>query len=638
VRIAWLCFMSFAAGSWADNLDLFELSLDDLSKARVTVSSSRPETRLETPAIVTRFSVDEMRAMGLTELTDILSFVPGVNVQRHLFGQPFLSVRGVYEGFNQKVLFLIDDTPYVMPSHSAIPLKGIPLDVVSHVEIIRGPGAVYYGTNATAGVIKVVTKQRAEQAVRITTSEQQDWQLSGVAQLNTSADTSLMMAAQLEADSRIDVTYPAFETFAAGDVKQVEKNQSIYAKYQYGKSRVFFHGFESQFTGLAQPRNVNNINILTYTGFMLSALHEKQLDTNHQLKIFADYNRFYLKFDVKDFVASGQDGGFRLEDDGKNNDRIRMGINWDGKLTNWLNGFAGIEWERRATGDYEVFEATTNTTTGTIMPSFHLNEHSIYAQADMQPYLQGRVLVGVRYSNNEIIGESVVPRLAWVHKANAHNSFKALYSVGFNTPSFTQLKADFNGLVNGNENLKAERIESFDFGWYWQRSDINAGVTLFHYTAYDFVYSDRSSGAIEFYNSDQFSHNGVELEWEQNYQHNLKVFANLNYLFDGNQVDSEDSSAEFSVKYAMNIGAKYIMQKHLIGASIRYLDSRASANALTLWNMSYQYTLTNIKLKFDIKNLLEDDYLQPNMAEFNQRLVPNGSSTHQISASLSYQF
>ncbi|NVK37410.1 MAG: TonB-dependent receptor [Gammaproteobacteria bacterium] len=623
----------------AEEVDPFSLSLTDLSQVRVTVSSHRPESRLETPAIVTRLNVEEMRALGLTQLTDILSFVPGMQVQNHLFGQPFVSVRGIYEGFNQKVLFLLDDTPYFMSSHSDVPLKGIPLDAISHVEIIRGPGAVYYGTNATAGVIKVVTKKHIEHSqVELTMSEDQAWHLGGVSQYAIDKQQSIFVAAQVEAEQETQVTYPAFDTFAEGDVEQKSRHQSVYVRYQHANTRLYFHGFESEFTGLAQPRDINNINTLTYKAMMISASHDWQPITDHKVRLFADYNQFYLNFDVQDFNGVNQDGGFRVSDSGENNYRSRLGMNWDTSINDMLTTFAGLEWERRSTGDYEVFDATTDQTTGTIMPAFHLDELSLYGQADVRPYEQGRLFLGFRYTDNDIIGESVVPRFGFVHSLSQNSSVKLLYSEGFNTPSFTQLKADFNGLVNGNENLDAERVASHDVGYYWQDENINAGVTLFYYIAHDFVYSDRSGGSIDFYNSEAFEHAGLELEWEQNASKQMKWFANASYLFDGNEADGKDNSATYSPEYTVNIGMNWWQRVHRLGTSIRYVSERASADAMTLWDMSYQYTWQQTQYSVVVKNALADDQLQPNMAEFNDRLVPNGSPEQVIEFSVKYVF
>ncbi len=641
MRVISLGLVGLLAPVWvlAQDIDPFTLSLSDLSQVRVTVSSHRPESRIETPAIVTRLNVEDMRALGLTELTEILSFVPGMQVQIHLFGQPFVSVRGIYEGFNQKVLFLLDDTPYFMSSHSDVPLKGIPLDAVSHVEIIRGPGAVYYGTNATAGVIKVVTKQHVQKAqLQLSSSAEQDWQLSGATEYPLGEQQFFMLAAQVEADQKTNVHYPAFDAFSAGDVTQTEHNQSLYMRYKHAKSQLFFHGFESEFTGLAQPRNVSNVNSLTYTGFMLSASHDTQPISGHKVRYFADYNQFYLRFDVQDFNGANQDGGFRMSDNGENNFRSRFGMNWDTSVNDNLSMFSGIEWERRSTGDYEVFDGATNDTTGTIMPGFHLDELSIYGQADVIPYEHGRLFLGFRYTDNDIIGESLVPRFGFVHSLSVNSSVKALYSEGFNTPSFTQLKADFNGLVNGNENLEAERVASHDVGYYWQNETINAGVTLFYYIAHDFVYSDRSSGAIEFYNSEAFEHSGIELEWEQNIANRIRWFVNMSYLLDGNAEDAQDGSAKYSAEYSMNLGFHWRLRGHKIGMSLRHVSERASADATTLWNVSYQYLWQQTRFSVVVKNALADEQLQPNMAEFNDRLVPNGAPEEVVQLAVKYVF
>jgi len=77
-------------------------------------------------------------------------------------------IRGLGETSNQKVLFLLDGVPYWMPDISEIPLLGIPIESISHVEVIRGPGAVYYGSNASGGVINVVTRKTAGNVAALT--------------------------------------------------------------------------------------------------------------------------------------------------------------------------------------------------------------------------------------------------------------------------------------------------------------------------------------------------------------------------------------------------------------------------------------------------------------------------------------
>ena len=98
--------------------ELLDLSLTELGNITVTVASTHEETIQKTPAIVSRYEMDDMAKMGLRTLKDVLSFVPGVVLNDIKSGPTSIMIRGVYEAYNQKVLFLVDDVPYWMPSHA----------------------------------------------------------------------------------------------------------------------------------------------------------------------------------------------------------------------------------------------------------------------------------------------------------------------------------------------------------------------------------------------------------------------------------------------------------------------------------------------------------------------------------------
>lgn len=146
-----------------ENISLDELLSLDVS---VDVASSKVESIIDTPAIVSRYDTKDMQKLGLHTLKDVLSFFPGFVVQDGKVTS-MVMIRGISETFNQKVLFLLDGVPYWMPAHGDIPLLGIPIEAIDRVEVIRGPGAVIYGTNASAGVISVVTKKDQSKLVAL---------------------------------------------------------------------------------------------------------------------------------------------------------------------------------------------------------------------------------------------------------------------------------------------------------------------------------------------------------------------------------------------------------------------------------------------------------------------------------------
>ena len=61
--------------------------------------------------------------------------------------------RGVHTGFNPQVLMLINNIPITNLFHGDRNLVwgGMPVEAISRIEIIRGPGSALYGADAFAG-------------------------------------------------------------------------------------------------------------------------------------------------------------------------------------------------------------------------------------------------------------------------------------------------------------------------------------------------------------------------------------------------------------------------------------------------------------------------------------------------------
>ena len=156
----WLAWALAAPGlAPAAPPDVFELGLEQLSQLEVSVASGKRDSIVDAPAIVSSYSREDLEKFGIRTLKDMLSFVPGFVVQETYLGTTAVGVRGISDGFNQKLLLLLDDSPYWMSSHSDMPLLGIPFEAIDHIEVIRGPASVMYGTNASAGIVRVATRK-----------------------------------------------------------------------------------------------------------------------------------------------------------------------------------------------------------------------------------------------------------------------------------------------------------------------------------------------------------------------------------------------------------------------------------------------------------------------------------------------
>jgi outer membrane receptor protein involved in Fe transport len=74
-----------------------------------------------------------------------------------------------------------------------------------------------------------------------------------------------------------------------------------------------------------------------------------------------------------------------------------------------------------------------------------------------------------------------------------------------------------------------------------------------------------------------------------------------------------------------NLGAHYQpTTKATVGMSVRHIGPRSSADGIWLVNLDGQWRLGPVQLFATLENILDDDVMHPNMAEFNDRLVPSG--------------
>lgn len=111
---------------------------------------------------VTVIGREQIETWPAATLADLLAGVAGVDVQRR--GEPGvqadIGIRGT--GFEQTVI-LLDGMPMGDPQtgHHNLNLP-VPVEHIERIEVVKGPGAMAYGGNATGGVINIVTRQGGE--------------------------------------------------------------------------------------------------------------------------------------------------------------------------------------------------------------------------------------------------------------------------------------------------------------------------------------------------------------------------------------------------------------------------------------------------------------------------------------------
>jgi len=142
-----------------ETVDIYAMSLEELSKVKITSASLSDISLLKTPASVTHISQDDIAQSGARGIDELLRmYVPGLQLMRKVNGTA-LGIRGIISDRNDKFIILVNGR--IMNEHSV--LGGISerfistLGDIESINVVRGPGSVIHGPGAIAGVIDIST-------------------------------------------------------------------------------------------------------------------------------------------------------------------------------------------------------------------------------------------------------------------------------------------------------------------------------------------------------------------------------------------------------------------------------------------------------------------------------------------------
>ncbi|WP_234994857.1 TonB-dependent receptor [Microbulbifer donghaiensis] len=125
----------------------------------VVTAQKRAENLQDVPIAISAFTGENMKDMGVENLTDLGKFTPGVEMNNDTPLQPTYSIRGIQTGD-----FTVGSDPAV-----AVYVDGVytgrgagaevPLADIERVEVLKGPQGTLFGRNATGGAIHIISKK-----------------------------------------------------------------------------------------------------------------------------------------------------------------------------------------------------------------------------------------------------------------------------------------------------------------------------------------------------------------------------------------------------------------------------------------------------------------------------------------------
>lgn len=158
----WLTTFVFCFGLLAEEIPQKERGKEEIlfmEIPTVIASSKREQPMTEAASNVVIVTAEDIKMSGANNIADALRSVAGVDVREAHASQHVIGIRGFAD--TQHVLVTIDGDNVFMYHANHIFLDWAPIDLeeIDRIEIIKGPGAIFYGGNAFSGVINIITKK-----------------------------------------------------------------------------------------------------------------------------------------------------------------------------------------------------------------------------------------------------------------------------------------------------------------------------------------------------------------------------------------------------------------------------------------------------------------------------------------------
>ena len=131
---------------------------------QVLTPSRLPQRLDEAPSTVTVIDRAMIEASGARRLVDVLRLVPGLQVGYKNNSLPTATYHGLSDEYARRLLLLLNGQRIFQYSRGVIEWNNlpVPLENIERIEIVRGPAAAAYGSNALQAVINIQTGSPAE--------------------------------------------------------------------------------------------------------------------------------------------------------------------------------------------------------------------------------------------------------------------------------------------------------------------------------------------------------------------------------------------------------------------------------------------------------------------------------------------
>lgn len=648
-----------------------ELALVYGDKSTISIATGSQQPLRRAPAVATVITAQDIAAMGVTDLDEVLETVPGLHVSRsNNVYTPLYVVRGIYSEFNPQVLVLQNGVPMttLFVGSRGLGWGGLPLEHVARIEVIRGPGSALYGADAFAGVINIITKTAAdapgiELGLRAGSFKTYDgWMHYGgtVGEVNVAGYLRLGKSdgydrvVDADAQTALDGLFGTSASLAPGPVNTGRDAVDGNLDVSQGKLRLRANyklrddlGTGAGIAAALDP--VGKVRTERITTDM--SWSDVDLAPDWRLTLTGSYLHYTqeLTTPLRIFPPGAFGGAFPEGMQGAPNTwerqirlsavtsfsgwkghQLRLGIGYDD-----LDLYRTQEFKNFTLIQSGPFSGAPVPTPGAELIEFPVAESFMEPQRRTVKYVYAQdewafardwvLTAGLRHDRYSDFGGTTNPRLALVWDVNIDLTAKLLYGRAFRAPSFTEQHSINNPVIRGNPLLEPETIQTLEAALSWQaRGDLQFGAGVFRYDMRDIIRTtDAGNGTAMFNNVGSQRGHGAELEAVWDASSSLRLAGHYSYQRAVDETTSQDAGyAPHHQLYARadwNFASGWLLGgqlKHVGGRKRAAGDSRADIDDYSTLDVTLRTYRGATPWGFaaSVRNLFDADVREPSLA------------------------
>jgi len=557
---AYLMFICLAQTSLVlgETGDVFQFLQEE---AKVTTASKRAESVQDAPGIITVITADEIHRYGAQNVAEILQRAPSIyTLGSYLYPSNVVSMRGDLETHvDNHVLWLINGRPVREVAFGGVNvglLTSFPVDLIDHIEIVRGPGSVLYGSNAYEGVINIITKQAHEKDAEANTGGGSFGTGYGGAMVALPLKDGGIAGAARYSHSDGWLYSAKDERRASGSFYTQEGDTSFATADTYKDLTVTgFYSDNHNVTMNSIPIFVAGATPLNTIKAMGDIGYKHAFNENWSVGVNETYNSTQINTP------------FPGSDAQRNGTSILTEATIYGKLLDKINVVTG------GSGDYQETEF--------VPENLHPNETlwSYYAQADFRLMRVLKVLGGMQYNKPEGIPGHVSPRAGLIANFTPEWGSKLLYGEAYRAPYLGETHFNEPPILTGNPTLLPEMIKTYDAQIFRQSRLVKSSLTYFNSEQNERISRAVVNGNVTYVNSGELFSQGLELEGTVTPNNRLSLTGSYTYQTNRDQNGVHD--ATFMPNNMLKTGVSYVADAGITASLFNtYFGERGDVSAV----------------------------------------------------------